>query len=181
MPADPLDALRAPLVPLRPRAPLADALRRRLERLVREEGAVPTAAHKPPTRADVTTYLIVADCRRAIDWYREVFGAEVSYPPIVTDDGRIGHVEIRIGDTTLQLADEFPEQGIVGPDPDRRPPAALSVYVPDVDATYARAVDLGAVPDRPPADQFYGDRTGWLRDPFGHVWSIHTWLGEQRP
>lgn len=177
MPADPFEALASPVVPLRPRADFADQLRRRLERLVTQGGTVPTTPYKPPTRHDVTPYIAVEDSRRALDWYGEVFGAEVTYEPIVMDDGRVGHVEFRIGDTTIQMSDAFPDLGVVAPTRGGRS-VSFSVYVPDVDATFAKALSMGAVSDRPPEDQFYGDRTGWLADPFGHVWSVHTWLGE---
>ena len=180
MPADPFDALRAlgASPPVHPRRGFAADLRRRVARdlgLDPTTGAAMDTTFKPPTRADVTAYLIVRDSRAALAWYREVFGAEQTMEPIVMDDGKVGHVELRIGETTLQMADEFPEMGIVAPK--GRSGVSFTVYVPDVDATYERAVAMGAVGERPPEDQFYGDRAGWFADPFGHVWSVNTWLG----
>ena len=103
-----------------------------------------------------------------------MFGARVVYDPIVMDDGRVGHVEVEIGGSVLMMADEFPEMGLLGPLSRGGTSVSLVVYVPDVDATYAKAVELGATPERPPADQFHGSRAGWLVDPFGHRWSIST-------
>ena len=184
MPADPFDALRAPVVPLRPRRAFAVDLRRRLAVALgvdptTGEQTMPAATtdYKPPTRHHITAYIAVEDSRRALEWYREVFGAEVTYEPIVMDDGRVGHCEFRIGDTTIQMSDEFAEMGVLAPIHGSRG-VSFTVYVPDVDATFAKALEMGATSDRPPADQFYDDRAGWLMDPFGHVWSVNTWLGE---
>ncbi len=177
MPADPFEALRTPVVPLRPRRGFAVDLRRRL---ARELGIDPTTgetmtdtASLQPDRHTVTTYLCVVDSRQALEWYREVFGAEVTYQPLVMDDGRVGHCEFRIGDTTIQMADEFPEVGVVAPTPGRWD-VSLTVQVHDADATFALAVERGATGDRPPVDEFYGARAAWFTDPFGHRWSVNS-------
>ena len=131
------------------------------------------------TARHVTAYLIVPDSRGALDWYRDVFAAEPLMEPVVMDDGRVGHVEFRVGDTRLQMADEFPEIGAVAPNRDRSS-VSFTVEVADVDATYALAVERGASGDRPPADQFYGARAATVRDPFGHRWTIQTPLAGDR-
>jgi uncharacterized glyoxalase superfamily protein PhnB len=141
------------------------------------EHAERSARFRRPGSATITPYLIVHDARAAIDWYHDVFGAEVTYEPIV-DGGRIGHVELTIGGTTIQMADEWPDLDIVGPLARGGPSVSLTIYVPDVDATYALAVERGAVGEREPADQFYGSRTGYLVDPFGHRWGVQTYLGD---
>lgn len=180
MPADPFVALRAPAGPVTPRRAFAVDLRRRvalglgIDPLTGE--TMSDTAALQPDRHTVTTYICVTDSRRALDWYQEVFGAELTYEPIVMDDGRVGHCEFRIGDTTIQMADEFPEMGVVAPTPGRWT-TSLTVQVPDVDATFALAVERGATGDRPPIDEFYGARAGWIVDPFGHRWSIQTPLG----
>lgn len=124
----------------------------------------------------VTPYLMVADARAALAFYEEAFGARPVSEPIVMDDGRVGHAEIEINGSVLMLADEFPEMGLVGPLRRGGTSVSLVLYVPDVDATFARAVALGATAERPPADEFYGSRAGWLVDPFGHRWSVSTAL-----
>ena len=121
----------------------------------------------------VTPYLLVKDAARALAYYREAFGAEelmrFEGPP-----GRIAHAEMKIGDSHVMLADENPDDGYVGPQTLGGAGVSLMLYVPDVDATFARAVKAGAKVRRDVADQFYGDRVGTLTDPFGHVWSIGT-------
>ena len=89
-------------------------------------------------------------------------------------DGRIGHAEIRIGDAVVMLADEFPEMGFQSPQTLGGSPVNLMVYVQDVDAFVKQAEAAGATVQRPPADQFYGDRMATLTDPFGHSWSFAT-------
>jgi PhnB protein len=89
-------------------------------------------------------------------------------------DGKVGHAEVRIGDSIVMLADEHPDMGYRGPQALGGTPVSLLIYVPDVDAQFARAVAAGATETRPVQDQFYGDRSGTLTDPFGHVWTIAT-------
>jgi PhnB protein len=120
-----------------------------------------------------TPYLIVGDAARAIEFYKQAFGAvdvmRMDGPP-----GKIGHAEIRIGDSPIMLADEFPSCGTRSPESLGGSPVSIHLYVEDVDAVFARAVAAGATTVRPVEDQFYGDRTGGLKDPFGHVWHVGT-------
>jgi PhnB protein len=88
--------------------------------------------------------------------------------------GKVGHAELAIGESVVMLADEFPEMGIVGPKSIGGTPVTLSVYVDDVDATFATALGAGATEVRAVEDQFYGDRSGQFLDPFGHRWSVAT-------
>ena len=114
------------------------------------------------------------DARAAIDWYREVYDARIVMDPVVMDDGRIGHVELAIGDSVVLMADEFPEIGVRAPSSLGGTPVSLVVSVPDADTTFATAVRAGATSERPVADQPYGGRAGWLIDPFGHRWNVST-------
>ena len=122
---------------------------------------------------NVTAYLIVKGAAVAIEFYKKVFGAteRVRMPG---PDGRVGHAELQIGDSHIMLADEHPEMNIVSPTTLGNSPVHLLLYVNDVDATFNLAVANGAKAIRPVADQFYGDRTGTLDDPFGHKWTIAT-------
>jgi len=130
----------------------------------------------PEGHPTVAPYLIVKDAARALEFYARVFGA-VELERFTTPDGRIGHAEIRIGDSVLMFADEFPEEGCRAPTPGVRPPVALHVYVEDADAVVARAAALGARVERAVADQEYGDRRGDVTDPFGHRWLVATHVG----
>lgn len=123
---------------------------------------------------NVTPYLSVKGAAAAIEYYRKVFGATERMRPMTMPDGRIGHAEISIGDSTIMLADEFPEMNIRGPRSIGGSAVTLHLYVDDVDDVARRAVAAGAKLLRPVEDQFYGDRTGTLEDPFGHVWMIAT-------
>lgn len=121
----------------------------------------------------VTPYLIVDGAARAIEFYKQAFGAEETFR-MEGPGGRVGHAEIKIGDSHLMLADEHPEMGARGPRSFGGSPISLALYVEDVDATVSRAVEAGAKLTRPVANQFYGDRTGGLEDPFGHAWYVAT-------
>ncbi len=121
----------------------------------------------------VTPYLIINGAARAIDFYQRSFGA-TEFMRMPGPGGRIMHAEVRIGTAPVMLADEFPDMGVVGPDPARRSPVMLLLYVTDVDAVVARALAAGATLLRPVQDQFYGDRAGTIVDPFGHCWTIAT-------
>lgn len=121
----------------------------------------------------VTPYLIVNDGVRALDFYKEAFGAtELMRMPAA--DGKIGHAEIRIGDSPVMLADEMPEMGFRSPKSLGGPGVSLMIYVEDVDARFKKALAAGGKEMRAVQDQFYGDRSGTLEDPFGHVWTIST-------
>lgn len=121
----------------------------------------------------ITPYLIVDGAAAAIDFYSKVFhAAEVLRMP--TPDGRVMHAEIQIGSSRLMLADEHPKIGAFAPAHFKGSPVHMMLYVEDVDAVFAKAVAEGASVERPLADQFYGDRTGGVIDPFGHHWYLAT-------
>jgi PhnB protein len=141
-------------------------------------------ANKPKSIPDgyhnVTPYLIVDDAARALEFYKKAFGAtELLRMP--KPNGKIGHAEIRIGDSTVMLADESPEVGARSPRSLGGSPVSIFLYVEDVDTTFGKAVDAGAKVQRPLADQFYGDRTGGIEDPFGHAWYIATHVEDVSP
>lgn len=121
----------------------------------------------------VTPYLIVDGAAKAIDFYKKAFGAEELFR-VDAPGGKLGHAEIRIGDSPIMLADEYPEMDARGPKSFGGSAVGIVLYVPDVDALFARAVKAGAKVKRPLQDQFYGDRSGTLVDPFGHVWTVST-------
>ena len=127
----------------------------------------------PPGYHTVTPYLIVRGAAAALEFYKKAFGAE-ELLRIGGPDGRVGHAEIKIGNSHIMLADEMPEMGAKGPQTLGGSPVGLCLYVEDVDARYDRAVKAGATVVRPVVDQFYGDRSGCLADPFGHNWTIAT-------
>jgi PhnB protein len=121
----------------------------------------------------VTPYLVLDGASQAIDFYKKAFGAtELFRMPM--PGGKIGHAEIRIGNSVVMMADEQPEMGYRGPSAYGGTPVSLMFYVEDVDNVYNRAIAAGAKSLKPVADQFYGDRSGSLTDPFGHVWTIAT-------
>jgi len=121
----------------------------------------------------VTPYLVVQDGAGAIEFYKRAFGA-TELMRMAGPDGKVGHAEIRIGNSPIMLADEFPDMGALSPRSLGGSPVSLLVYVEDVDAQFRQAIAAGAKEIRPVADQFYGDRSGVLEDPFGHVWSLAT-------
>lgn len=127
-----------------------------------------------------TPYLIVKGAAKAIEFYKKAFGATESMR-MAQADGRIGHAEIKIGDSPIMLADESPEMGARSPQSLGGSPVSIMLYVEDVDTTFGQAVAAGAKVQRPVADQFYGDRTGGVEDPFGHVWYIATHVEDMSP
>ncbi len=140
------------------------------------ERAAPAAKRPDPIPADyrgATPYICVHDGKRALEFYQRAFGARETMR-MAQPDGRIGHAEFRIGDAVIMLADEFPEMGFRSPKTLGGSPVNLLLYVADVDAFVKQAEAAGATVQRPPADQFYGDRMATLKDPYGHVWSIAT-------
>ena len=124
----------------------------------------------------VTPYLIVDDAAKAIDFYKQAFGAEEKFRLPMGD--RIGHAEIKIGDSFIMLADEFPDMGHLGPKARGGTTVSLMVYVPDVDSAFKTALDAGAKQEQPVQNQFWGDKLGTLTDPFGHKWSLATHVEE---
>lgn len=128
----------------------------------------------------LTPYLIIKGASEAIEFYQKAFGATELFR-MAQPDGRIGHAEIKIGDSAIMLADEFPEMGHKSPTSLGGSPISLLLYVEDVDAVYAQAISSGAKQDRPVEDKFYGDRGGSLIDPFGHIWHIATHVEDLSP
>jgi PhnB protein len=120
---------------------------------------------------EVYAYLHVRGAAQAIDFYKRAFGAQELFR-LAEPSGRIGHAEIKIGETTLMLADEFPEYGIQGPQALGGTSIAIHLHVDKVDALMQRAVEAGATVVRELKDQFYGERSGTVRDPFGHEWLL---------
>ncbi len=121
----------------------------------------------------VTPYMSVRDCVAAIDFYRRAFGAEKTMQ-LNMPDGTIAHAEIRIGDSTLMLSEENKEWGNKSPATLGGSPMFLMIYVPDVDASFRKAIAAGATEVQPVKDQFYGDRSGTLKDPYGYQWTLST-------
>ncbi len=129
---------------------------------------------------NITPYLIIKGAAAAIDFYKQAFGAiEIMRMPM--PDGRVGHAELKFGDSFVMLADEHPEIGAVGPKTLGNTSVSLLLYVEDTDKTVERAVSLGATIKKPVVDQFYGDRMGTIEDPFGHKWSIGTHIEDVSP
>ncbi|MGZ4758970.1 MAG: VOC family protein [Acidimicrobiales bacterium] len=192
MTPDPLDALRLPDEPVAPRPEFAARLRRQIEVALdlTDQTDLTDRTHDPrsaamptptPTPTAVSTqlvpYLVVDGATAAIEFYVAAFGA-VETMRLMQPDGRVGHAELTIGTAALMLADEFPEMGILGPAARGGTSVSLHLVVPDVDATVAAALEAGATLERPVADQFYGNRSGIVVDPFGHRWIVQTPIEE---
>ena len=135
--------------------------------------------HTPDGYHSVTPYLIVNDAAKALDFYRDAFGATELFRLPMGD--KIGHAEIMIGDTHLMLADEFPDMGALGPNSRGGPTASFMIYVPDADAAHAQAIQAGASENSPVKLEFWGDRIGTVVDPFGHKWSLATHVEDVSP
>jgi len=127
----------------------------------------------------VTPYLIIKGAADAIEFYKKAFGATELFR--MAHEDKIGHAEIKIGDSPIMLADEHPELGHVGPKTLGGSPVGLMIYVDDVDTIFNQAIADGAVQVKALEDQFYGDRSGTLTDPFGHVWTIATHMEDLSP
>lgn len=128
----------------------------------------------------VTPYLSIKGAAAAIDYYKEAFGATELFR-MAGPDGKIGHAEIKIGNSPIMLADEYPEMEFVSPQTLGGSPVGLMIYVEDVDSMFQRAISKGAKEIKPLQDQFYGDRSGSLKDPFGHVWTVATHVEDVAP
>jgi len=127
----------------------------------------------PAGYSAVTPYLALRGAAQAIEFYKKAFGAkEIMRMP--GPEGKIGHAEVQIGDARVMLADEFEAMGFLGPQTRGGSTVQLYLYVKDVDATFARAIAAGAKLVRAVEDQFYGDRSGSIEDPFGHLWHVST-------
>ena len=127
-----------------------------------------------------TPYLIIKGAAEAIEFYKRAFGA-TELLRMADPQGRVGHAEIRIGDSVIMLADEHPAMGYRGPRSLGGSSVSILLYLAEVDAVFERAVRAGAKAQRPVADQFYGDRSGTLEDPFGHVWTVATHVEDVLP
>jgi PhnB protein len=128
----------------------------------------------------VQPYLHIRGAAQAIEFYKQAFGAtEIMRMP--QPDGRLGHAEIRIGNSIVMLADEHPERGIHGPAHYGGAPMTLMFYTEDCDATYQKAIAAGSKSLREPTDQFYGDRMAGIEDPFGFQWYIATHVKNVSP
>ena len=121
----------------------------------------------------VTPHLVCEKAGEAIDFYKKAFGA-VELARMPGPDGRIMHAELRIGDSPIMLAQDYPEYGSRGPLALQGTSVVIHLYVPDADAAWAKALEAGAKPLMPLSDMFWGDRYGQVEDPFGHRWSIAT-------
>ena len=136
--------------------------------------AIPDGYH------NVTPYLFVRSAAMAIDFYKNVFGA-IEIVRMAGPNGKIMHAEVKIGDSIVMLADENPQTGVMSPQTVGGYSVGLHVYVENVDAVIEKAVENGAKPLRPIKNQFYGDRSGSLLDPFGHMWSVSTHVEDVSP
>ncbi len=128
----------------------------------------------------ITPYLAIDGAAEAIEFYKKAFGAKEIFR-MPGPDGRIGHAEIQIGDSRVMLADENPEMGNQSPKSIGGSPVGFMVYVEDVDRVFQQALAAGAKVLRPLKDQFYGDRSGNLEDPFGHKWTLGTHIEDVAP
>jgi PhnB protein len=120
-----------------------------------------------------TPYLIIRNAADAIEFYKRAFGA-IELFRFPAPEGKIGHAEIKIGDSPIMLADEYPDMGYNGPKALGGSPVSLMLYVEDVDTVFNQALGAGASVKEALTDKFYGDRTGTLVDPFGHIWHVST-------
>ena len=136
--------------------------------------AIPEGYHS------VTPYLIINGASDAIDFYKKAFGATELFR-MPTPDGKIGHAEIKIGNSPIMLADESLEMGYKSPAALSGSPVSLMIYLEDVDKVFKQAIAAGGTEVRAVKDQFYGDRSGTLTDPFGHVWHIATHVEDVSP
>ena len=127
----------------------------------------------------VTPYLICKNAEAAIDFYKRAFGAEELFS--IGSPGMVGHAELKVGNAIFMMADEFPDMGAVSPETVGGTPVTLMIYIEDVDAFTEKAVAEGLAVLRPVKDQFYGDRSGQFKDPFGHVWSFATHIEDVSP
>jgi len=134
----------------------------------------------PDGYQSVTPYLIVGGAAKAIDFYKRAFCAKERMR-LPMPDGRIGHAEIEIGNSVVMLADEFPQMGVKSPVTIGGTPVGICLYVTDVDAVFKQAIAAGGKEEKPLQNQFYGDRSGTLIDPFGHKWTVATHIEDVPP
>lgn len=127
----------------------------------------------------VTPYLICKNAEAAIDFYKRAFGAEELFR--IGSPGMVGHAELKVGNAIFMMADEHPDMGAVSPETVGGSPVTLMIYIQDVDAFTEKAIAEGLTVLRPVKNQFYGDRSGQFKDPFGHVWSFATHIEDVSP
>ena len=127
----------------------------------------------------ITPYLIINGAADALEFYKRAFGATELFR--MDHKGKIGHAEIKIGDSPIMLADEYPEMGYLSPATLGGTPVSILLYVDDVDTIFNQALSAGGEVQIPLENQFYGDRMGTLRDPFGHVWHVATHVEDVSP
>jgi PhnB protein len=144
------------------------------------ESSIMSTTDKSLAVHEVYPYLRLRDAAQAIEFYKRAFGAEELFR-LTEPGGRIGHAEIKLGATTLMLSDEYPEVGIVGPQALGGTSFSIHLHVDDADRWIARAVEQGATVVRPATDAFYGERSGTVRDPFGHEWLLGHQIEEVSP
>lgn len=139
-------------------------------------------SHIPQGYNSITPYLVIKGAAQAIDYYKKVFGATEVFR-MDGPDGKVGHAELQIGDSRIMLADENPKmgQGHASAATIGSSPVSLYLYIPDVDRVIERAIAAGAKVLKPAQDQFYGDRSGFIQDPFGHLWGIATHIEDVAP
>lgn len=134
----------------------------------------------PDGYPQLTPYICVDRAAEAIEFYKNVFGMKERMR-MPAPGGKIGHAELQIGSSVLMLSDEHPEFGALSPRTVGGTPATLSLYVEDVDGVFRKAIAAGARELRPVRDEFYGDRSGQLEDPFGHKWNVATHVEDVSP
>ena len=134
-----------------------------------------------PAYPSLISYLAVNDGAKAIAFYQAAFGATEVYRLTDSASGRIGHAELEFGSVIIMVSEEYPEYAIVGPASIGGTSVTIHLHVDDCDALIAHAVNMGAKLLRPPSDQFYGERSGTVRDPFGHEWLIGHNIEEVTP
>lgn len=129
----------------------------------------------------INTYLVVRNADKAIQFYKKAFGAEERFRMHGPDGKTIMHADLKIGDSVFMLTEESKEMKALSPESIGGSPVTMYVYVKDVDSIFNQAISEGATELKPVRDQFYGDRSGYLRDPFGHLWSIATHTKDLSP
>jgi PhnB protein len=134
----------------------------------------------PDAYTSIAPYLIIDGARQAIEFYKRAFGA-TEHGMISLPDGKVAHAEVKIGDTVIRLCDNLPIFEGKAPSELGGTTVEIFLFVEDVDATVRKAADAGAAINRPPTDQYWGDRTSVLTDPFGHVWLVATHVEDVTP
>jgi len=145
----------------------------------KESYVTPDVKPIPDGYEGITPYLICKNAEAAIDFYKRAFGAEELFR--MGEPGKVGHCEMKLGKAIFMLADEFPDRGALSPETVGETPVSLYVYVEDIDSFAEKAIAEGLEVIRPVADQFYGDRSGYFKDPFGHKWGFATHVEDLSP